>query len=65
VDQGWHRVRLVRNVDTGQIQVYFGTDPAPVLSAVDTTLRTGRVGVGSFDETAEFRGLELRPEPHA
>jgi hypothetical protein len=63
VDQEWHRVRLVRAAASGQIQVFFGSDPAPVLSAVDTTLTTGRVGVGSFDETAEFRDLALSPKP--
>jgi hypothetical protein len=62
-DQAWHRVRLVRTAASGQIRVYFGADPTPVLSTVDTTLTTGRVGVGSFDETAEFRGLVLSPMP--
>jgi len=63
VDQEWHRVRLVREVASGRIEVFFGADPNPVLSVVDGTLTTGRVGVGSFDETAEFKGLELRPKP--
>ena len=62
-DQQWHRVRLVRAAGNGRIQVFFDADPAPVLSAVDSTLTTGRVGVGSFDETAEFRGLELVASP--
>jgi hypothetical protein len=61
VDQQWHRVRLVREAASGQIRVFFGSDPNPVLSAVDATLASGRVGVGSFDETAEFRAMELRP----
>jgi hypothetical protein len=63
VDQEWHHVRLVRQVASGQIQVFFGADPTPVLSVVDATLSTGRVGLGSFDETAEFRGLALSPKP--
>ena len=61
VDQEWHHVRLVREVASGRIQVFFDADPNPVLSVVDGTLTTGRVGVGSFDETAEFRGMELSP----
>jgi len=61
VDQQWHRIRLVRETAGGQIRVFFGSDPNPVLSAVDATLTSGRVGVGSFDETAEFRAMELRP----
>ena len=60
LDQEWHHVRLVREVASGRIQVFFDADPNPVLSVVDGTLTTGRVGVGSFDETAEFRGMELR-----
>ena len=60
-DQDWHRVRLERNVTTGSIQVFFDADTTPVLTAVDRTLLSGRVGVGSFDETGEFRNLEVAP----
>ena len=58
-DQAWHRVRLVRVATSGDVRVFFDDDPAPVLSARDATIPTGRVGVGSFDETAEFRDLEV------
>jgi hypothetical protein len=61
LDQAWHRVRLVRNVDNGRAEVYFDDETAPVLAVSDTTLRSGRVGIGSFDETAEFRALVLAP----
>jgi hypothetical protein len=54
-DQAWHRVRLVRDGSTGRIEVYVDDSTAPVLSAVDTTIRAGRVGLGSFDDTGEFR----------
>lgn len=60
VDQEWHHLRLVREVNSGRIQVFFDADQNPVLSVVDGTLPTGRVGVGSFDETAEFKGFEIR-----
>jgi hypothetical protein len=60
-DQDWHQVRLERNTTTGSIQVFFDADTTPVLSAVDRTLLSGRVGVGSFDETGEFRRLEVAP----
>jgi hypothetical protein len=58
-DQEWHRVRLVRRATTGSIQVFFGNETEPTLSATDRTLVSGRVGVGSFDETAEFRALQF------
>jgi hypothetical protein len=56
-DQEWHRVRVERDPSTGRIEVYFDGDAAPILQASDTTLQTGRVGVGSFDETAQFRNM--------
>ena len=59
-DQAWHRVRVERDPASGRIAVFFDDGAAPVLSAVDRTLLWGRVGVGSFDETAEFRRVVLR-----
>ncbi|MCC7009841.1 MAG: hypothetical protein IT184_13625 [Acidobacteria bacterium] len=59
-DQRWHRVRLERRGSTGAIRVFFDDDPIPMLSAIDGTIASGRVGVGSFDETAEFRAFTLR-----
>jgi hypothetical protein len=32
---------------------------APVLRAVDNTIRAGRVGFGFFDETGEFRSIVI------
>lgn len=58
-DQAWHRVRLERNAATGSIAVFFDDNPTPILSATDTTLAWGRVGVGSFDEIGEFRNVEV------
>jgi hypothetical protein len=59
-DQAWHRVRLVRQTAAGDIRVFFDDETVPVLSASDRTIVSGRVGVGSFDETAEFRNLEVK-----
>ncbi len=59
-DQAWHRIRLERVVATGSIKVFFDGERVPLLSATDRTLPSGRIGVGSFDETGEFRGFEVR-----
>lgn len=58
-DQNWHRVRLERDGATGTIEIYVDGSKAPVLAASDTTIRTGRVGLGSFDDTGEFRKIEI------
>lgn len=59
-DQKWHRVRVTRDGTTGRIEVFFDKSKIPILSAVDTTITSGRVGVGSFDDTAEFRRIRVR-----
>ena len=59
VDQEWHRVRLERASATGAIAVFIDDDQTPALSATDKTLTAGRVGVGSFDETGEFRNIQV------
>jgi len=58
-DQNWHRVRLERDGATGSIEIYVDGSQAPVLAASDTTIRSGRVGLGSFDDTGEFRKIEI------
>jgi hypothetical protein len=62
-DQAFHRVRVERDAGTGRIAVYFDEDEVPALSATDRTLASGRIGVGSFDETGEFRAIEVTPRP--
>jgi hypothetical protein len=57
---GWHRVRLVRNVSTGLIQVFFDDMERPVMTAHDRTFGHGRIGVGSFDDTGMFDDLDVR-----
>lgn len=57
VDQQWHRARLVRVPATGRIEVYVDGRPDPIMVATDRTLAWGRAGVGSFDDTAEFRNV--------
>ncbi len=58
-DVAWHDVRVERDGDSGLIEVYVDGAATPSLRAVDTTIRSGRVGVGSFDDTGEFRGFSV------
>ncbi|TWT85604.1 hypothetical protein Pla123a_04110 [Posidoniimonas polymericola] len=67
-DDHWHTVRVVRQVESGQIEVYWENHPKPFMTAVDKTFAYGSVGVGTFDDTAEWDDLELRgvvPKPPA
>lgn len=55
----WHRARVVRNADSGEISVYFDDFSKPVMTATDRTFRSGRLGFGSFDDTGNFDDLKI------
>lgn len=56
-DGAWHRARVVRTAATGRIEVFVDGGTSPIMVATDRTLASGRAGVGSFDDTAEFRDV--------
>ena len=58
-DREWHRVRLERDGGTGRIDIFVDGSSQPVLRASDTTIPSGRVGLGSFDDTGEFRAFSV------
>jgi hypothetical protein len=58
-DREWHRVRLERDGASGRIDVFVDGSAKPVLHATDTTITSGRVGLGSFDDTGEFRRFSV------
>lgn len=55
----WHRARIVRDVKSGSIEVYFDNMETPVMTAKDTTFTWGRVGIGSFDDAGWFDDVTL------
>lgn len=50
----WHTVRVIRDIDTGTIEVYFDDMPSPIMTAIDSRFQLGKVGLGSFDDTGQF-----------
>lgn len=58
-DDDWHHVRVVRHVGDGKIEVYFDDMKKPVMTATDKTFTWGRVGVGSFDDTANWADVKV------
>lgn len=55
----WRRIRVVRDAMTGTMEVYGGDEATPMLTANDTTLTDGYVGVGAFDDTGRVRNLRV------
>ena len=59
-DDNWHTVKVVRRTSDGTIEIYFDDMQKPVMTAKDTTLTWGRIGVGTFDDTADWDDVVLR-----
>ena len=55
----WYPVVLAWDGTTGEVRVTVDARPIPALHAVDLSLTSGRIGLGSFDETADFRNLKV------
>jgi len=58
-DNAWHQVKIVRDVKSGDIRVFFDDLDTPVMTASDTTFRNGLVGLGSFDDSGDWDDLQL------
>ncbi len=53
-DDQWHRVKLIRDVRTGRIAIYFDDMSKPHMEVFDKTFTGGRIGLGSFDDLNAF-----------
>jgi hypothetical protein len=49
----------MRQVRDGKIEVFFDDMKKPVMTAKDKTFTWGRVGVGSFDDTANWSDVRV------
>ncbi|OYP28990.1 hypothetical protein [Rhodopirellula sp. MGV] len=58
-DDQWHQVKLIRDVNSGEISVYFDDMDEPHLTVVDKTFTQGRVGLGSFDDLDAFDDVSI------
>ncbi len=55
----WTRVKLVWSGKTGEVVCYANGKTSGAMRAVDLSLKQGRVGLGSFNETGSFRNLKI------
>ena len=55
----WYHAVLIHDAATGAVSVIVDGKPVPTLHAVDVSLGAGNVGLGSFDETAEFKNVKI------
>ncbi|MGH3390888.1 MAG: PQQ-dependent sugar dehydrogenase, partial [Actinomadura sp.] len=62
-DADWHRVRVVHCAGSGEIAVYLDGSDKPLMTTVDTTFGSGRIGFGSFDNIGRIRNLTVTGTP--
>jgi GFO/IDH/MocA oxidoreductase family protein len=55
----WYHIRVVWDGTTGSVQGEVDGQPVPSLHAVDLSLHEGKVGIGSFDETGDFKNVSI------
>ena len=58
-DAEWHDVKVERTISDGTISIFFDDMQIPVMQATDTTFTRGTVGIGSFDDTADWDNVRL------
>lgn len=58
-DDKWHDVKIVRNSESGQIDVFFDDLTTPVMQATDKSFTWGQVGIGSFDDVGDWDDVKL------
>jgi hypothetical protein len=59
----WYHVVLNHDGKSGVVRVTVDGHPIPALYAVDLSLTAGKIGVGSFDETGDFKNVKLEGVP--
>jgi len=58
--EDWHHVRIVREADSGAIEVYFDDMKTPIMKTTDKTFTKGGIGFGAFDDTADLLEIQIR-----
>ncbi len=55
----WHKLRLVRDVASGRVELYFDDMETPVMVGEDRRFLRGQIGFGSFDDTGRVRKIRI------
>tara|TARA_R110002049_G_scaffold72490_6_gene187450 strand:- start:162235 stop:162897 length:663 start_codon:yes stop_codon:yes gene_type:complete len=59
-DDQWHTVRVSRDIEAGDIRIFFDDLETAHMQVSDKTFGKGRVGIGSFDDKNEFDDVVVR-----
>jgi hypothetical protein len=51
---------MIYDGQAGKVVMYVDGQTSPSLTAVDTTLSAGKVGIGSFFDMGQFRNVKIQ-----
>jgi hypothetical protein len=57
----WNHIKVTYDAKAGKLGVLVNGKPNPSVEAVDLSLSSGKIGLGSFDETAVFKNVKITP----
>ncbi|MBM3784429.1 MAG: DUF1080 domain-containing protein [Acidobacteria bacterium] len=60
----WTRVKMTWDGKTGEVICSANGKTTGALRGIDLSLKHGKIGLGSFFETAQFRNLKITPTVH-
>ena len=55
----WHKIKVTRNSDNGEIKIYFDNMTSPCMQIKDKTFGKGQFGIGSFDDINHFDNVRV------
>ncbi len=58
----WHHIRLIRDLETGKIEVYFDNMKEAIMSADHKAFQKGYIGFGSFDDSGIIDNIRIQGE---
>jgi hypothetical protein len=57
--EDWHKVRVSYDASKGLVEAWVDGQTTPALKGIDLSIGAGRIGLGSFFNTAAFRNFRL------
>jgi hypothetical protein len=57
--EDWHTIKLVRDAESGLIEIFFDDMTTPHLTAQDERFAEGQIGIGSFDDINDFDDVKV------
>ena len=59
LEEKWQKVRVEFDGSTGRVKCFVDGQTSPSITAIDESLRWGKIGIGSFFDIGDFRNFKI------